>query len=151
MQWSPGFVLNQVKHLGQCQMLLGASLDIVSLVWVWHTGQVTVQTVTTPFHAGLLNLGLANIRPTDPTSATNPKAKQLDLRNSRRLLLIDAPSGILVSYELIDTRTSKLPGALIKRKRLKRAVYNNHKSKQHKHICSCPLSAVAGWDQKPWR
>lgn len=71
MQWSPGFVLNQVKHLGQCQMLFWASLDIVSSVWVWHTGQVTVQTVTTPFHAGLLILGLANIRPTDPTSATN--------------------------------------------------------------------------------
>ena len=81
MQWSPGFVLNQLKHLGQCQMFLGASLDIVSLAWVWHTGQVTTQTLSTPSHTGLLILGLANIRPTELTSTTNPKAKVPIFRN----------------------------------------------------------------------
>jgi hypothetical protein len=56
-------------------MLFGASLDIASVFLVLQTGQVTVQTPTTPFQAGFDLLGMAKIRPADPTSATKPKVK----------------------------------------------------------------------------
>jgi hypothetical protein len=54
---------------------LGASLDIISWTFVLQTGQVITQFFTTPSQAGLLVLGMANIRPAEPKNVTKPKAK----------------------------------------------------------------------------
>ena len=97
MQWSPFLGLNQAKQVGQWKTRLTLSLDIFCCTFFLQVGQVTTQSPTMPSQTGIILFGFANARPAKPNKLKNPTAKQLDLRNSRRLLLIDAPSGKLVA------------------------------------------------------